>query len=148
MPNVRQRFLRAFGNFAEQESLEARHFKCLSLFFVQRRQPLLNDLPPFLKRQSPPRQVHPIRLNDLALRSLAPVIEIPERQILPAAETAVVGVLKYPYSRTALGRIKLASLVENFKKDVLHHIFRLARVTQDSQRNLQNEPMEAIEENR
>jgi hypothetical protein len=40
----------------------------------------------------------------------------------------------------------LSGFVEDFKEHVLHQIFGLAWVTEDSQGNLQNQPVEAIEQ--
>ena len=81
------------------------------------------------------------------LRYLVTVIEIPERKVLPAAQTSVVGILEDPGFRAALGRVELIRFVEDFKKDILHQIFRLTPVTKDSQSNFQNKPVKAIKQN-
>jgi len=108
----------------------------------------MDSASPFLKRQASPRVGHVIRIDDLKLGSLMSVVEIPERQVLPPAQAAMVGILEYPCLRAALRRVELTGLVEDFKKYVLHHIFCLAWVAQDSQRYLQNKPVKAIKENR
>src|SRR5262245_59477288 len=107
MSDVRQGFLGAFGDFAEQESVKTNHLYCLSLFFIQRSQRLLNDTRPFWKSQSSPRDVRAIGFGDLNLGGLATVIEVPQRQILSAAQTSMVGVLEYPRSRAAFGWVEL-----------------------------------------
>jgi hypothetical protein len=60
-----------------------------------------------------------------------PFIKIPQREILPAVQTSMVGVLKNPGFRASPCRIKLIRFVEDFKKDILHQIFRLTRVPKD-----------------
>ena len=77
-----------------------------------------------------------------------PVVEIPERQILTAAQAPVIGVLQNPRFCAALGPIKVIRLVEDLEKDVLHHIFRFTWIAKDSQSNFQDEPMKAVEQNR
>ncbi len=76
--------------------------------------------------------------RDFALADLAPVIETPERKVLPAAQAPVVGILQKPRFRTAFGGVELSCFVKDFKEDILHHILCLARVTKDSHGNLQN----------
>src|SRR6516165_10648600 len=138
VPHVGQRFLRAFGNFTKQESLETNQFERLSLLLIQSRQALLNQSPPFLKGQASPRNIHGIAFRDFALADLVPVIETPERKVLPAVQAPVVGILQNPRFRTAFGGVKLSCFVKDFKEDILHHILCLARVTKDSHCNLQN----------
>src|SRR5215471_7140867 len=135
---VGQRFIRTFGNFTEQEPLETNQFERLSLLIIQSRQALLNHSPPFLNRQAPPRNIHGIAFRDFALADLVPVIETPERKVLPAAQAPVVGILQNPRFRTAFGGVKLSCFVKDFKEDILHHILCLARVTKDSHCNLEN----------
>src|SRR5215469_6612730 len=120
VPDVGQRLLRALGNFAEQKPLEASQFDRFSLFLSQRCQPLLDDSPPFLKRQTSPRDTDGIGFRDLTFGNLLPVIEIPERKVLPAAQTSVVDVLENPRLQAALGRVELSRLLEDFKEDLLH----------------------------
>src|SRR5579864_2514692 len=148
VPHVGQRLLRAFGNFTEQESLETNQFERLSLLLIQGCQALLDDSPPFLERQAPPRNIQGITFRDFVLADLVPVIETPERKVLPAAQAPVVGILQNPRFRTAFGRVKLSCFVKDFKEDILHHILRLARVTKDSNGNLQNQTVETIEQKR
>src|SRR5262249_28376555 len=146
VPHVRQRLVGTFGNFTEEESFETNQLDGLSLLLIQGCQTLLNDPPPFLKRQAPPRRIHGIRFRHFALADLVTVIETPEREVLPAAQAPVVRILQNPGLRTALGRVKLSRFVKNFKEHILHHIFGLAWITKNSQGNLQNEPVEAIEQ--
>ena len=80
------------------------------------------------------------------LGCLVTVVEIPERKVLPAAQTSVVGILEYPGFRAALGGVELICLVEDFKKDILHQIFGFTTVTQDSQSNAQNRPVKPIKQ--
>src|SRR5437764_610424 len=75
-----------------------------------------------------------------------PVVKIPQREVLPPVQTSVVGILENPGFRAALGRVVLICFVEDLKKDILHQIFRLAPVTQNSQSNTQNKPVKAIEQ--
>jgi hypothetical protein len=91
-----------------------------------------------LKRQAPPRNIRGIAFRDFALADLVPVIETPERKVLPATQAPVVGILQNPRFRTAFGGVKLSGFVKDFKEDILHHILCLARVTKDSHCNLQN----------
>ena len=148
VPDVGQRFLRAFGNLAQQKPLETSQFECFSLFLIQGCQPLLNDRPSFPKRQAAPRDIQGIEFGDFTFANLVPVIEIPVRQVPPAAQTPVVGILENPCFGAALGRIKLSRFVEDFKKDFLHYIFRLTWIAKDPHRNFQNQPVKAIKQDR
>lgn len=148
MPNIGQRLLRAFGNLAKQEALETGQLDGLSLLLIQSCQALLNDSSPFLKRQPSPGKIHAVRFHNVELGGLMPVVEIPQREVLATAETPVVGILEYPRFRAALGRIELASLVVNFQKDFLHHIFGFTSIAQNSQSDLQDKPVEPVKQNR
>src|SRR5262249_25064256 len=136
------------SNFAEQKSLKTGQLYRLSLFFVQCCQALLDNSSPFLKRQPSPRGVHVIGFDDLNLGRLVPVIKAPECQILPAAETPMIGILENPGFRAALARVKSVRLVKEFKKDFLHHVFRLTCVTKDPHGDFQNKAVQAIKQNR
>src|SRR5215467_6940698 len=117
VPHVGERLLRALGNFTKQESLETNQFERLSLLLIQSRQALLKHSPPFMKRQAPPRNIHGIGFSDLTLADLVPVIETPERKVLPAAQAPVVGILQNPRFRTAFDWVKLSCFVKDFKED-------------------------------
>jgi hypothetical protein len=58
----------------------------------------------------------------------------------------VVGILENPRFRAALSGVELSGFIENFKKEILHHIFRLAWVAKDSQNNFQDQPIKAIKQ--
>ena len=90
VPDVGQRLLRAFGNFAEQKPVEAGQFDCFSLFLIQRCQAFFNDSPPFLRRQTSPRDTDRVGFRDLTFGNLLPLIEIPESEVLPAAQNIAV----------------------------------------------------------
>src|SRR5215831_12790417 len=147
VPNVGQRLLRTLGDFAEQKPLKTCQLNCLSLLLVQGCQSLLNDSPPFLKSQTSPRGIHTIRFDHLKLSGLVPVIEIPQCQILSAAQASVISVLENPRFGGAFRRIKSIRFVENFKKDFLHHVLCLTCVAKNSQSNFQNKPVKAIKKN-
>src|SRR5678815_2227870 len=93
MADIGQRFLRAFGNFAEQKTLEAGEFDYLPLILVQGSEPIFQDSPPFLKGQTSPRTSQGIGFGRFPFRRLVTIIKIPQREILPAVETSMVGVL-------------------------------------------------------
>jgi hypothetical protein len=133
--DIGQRFLRAFGNFAEQQALEAGEFEYLPLILVQGSEPIFQDSPPFLERQTSPRAIQGIGFGRFQFRRLVPVVKIPQREILPAVQTSMVGVLKNPGLDASPCRIELVRLVEDFKKDILHQIFRLAWIPENSQGN-------------
>jgi hypothetical protein len=111
-------------------------------------QALLDDSPPFLKRQAPPRNIRGNGFRHFAFADLVTIIETPERKVLPAAQAPVVGILQNPSFRTAFGRVKLSRFVEDFKEHILHHIFGLTRIAKNSQSNFQDHPIKAIEQNR
>src|SRR6516225_1591136 len=103
--DVGQRLLGAFGNFAEQKPVEASQFYCFSLFLIQGCQALFNDSPPFLRSQTSPRDTDRVAFRDITFGNLLPVIEIPQSEVLPAAQTSVVDVLENPRFQATLGRV-------------------------------------------
>src|SRR4029453_7857431 len=88
VPYVRQAFLRTFGDFDEQQSFEAGQLQRFSLLLIQSRQALLNDRPPFPNCHSSPERIAGIRFEDFAFTNLAPIIKIPERKVMPAAQAS------------------------------------------------------------
>lgn len=120
VPDIGQRFLRAIGNFAEQQALEAGEFEYLPLSFVQGSESFVKNSPPFLKRQTSPRRIQGVGFGHFQFRRLVPAIEIPQREILPAIQASMVGILENPRLRASPCRIELIRFVEDFKKDILH----------------------------
>src|SRR5262245_22638929 len=59
----------------------------------------------------------------------------------------MVGVLKNPGLNASSRCIELVRFVENLEKDILHQIFRLARIPENPQGNFQNKAVKAIEQN-
>ena len=78
---------------------------------------LAEELVPILEKSGLATRRPAIRFGDFSLSSLMPLVEVPERQILPAAQTPMVGILENPCSRTALDGIELVRFVKDFKKD-------------------------------
>jgi len=144
MPNVRQSFPGTLRYLTEQKPLKAHHLDRYALSFVQGCQAFFQDVSPFLKRQSAPQAILGFGIRPLKVRSLVPIIEVPQRQILPAIHAPVVCILENPGFRAAFGVIELPSLIENFKENVLHEIFRFSPIPQNSRCNLQNKTVVTV----
>ena len=76
------------------------------------------------------------------------VVKIPRIQVLLAIERPMVRILEHPHFECAFTRVELCHRVVNFQKHVLGHVLGLATVADDLERNRENKPMVALEQDR
>jgi hypothetical protein len=75
-----------------------------------------------------------------------PAIEVIREQMALPVECPVVGILKYPHFQYALARVKVSHRSINIEKDGLHNLLSFTGITYDSEGNVEDESVVAIEQ--
>src|SRR5215472_1793926 len=125
MTHTRVCLLGLLGNFLQTQSRKENQFHHLTLLLAQEGKGFLDKSAGILWRLSHWRDPCFFAIVSPVIKLL---VKIPHSQVVLATETAMIGVLKDPFTKRASGRIKLCRLDIDFEKYGLHQVLSFSQI--------------------
>jgi len=128
MPYVSERLAGLFRDFAKTVTLEKVKFQCEPLFCGKLLLKAIQECPTdnLVNKWSLGCGIHLLLAQSLG------VVMLPERQVLAAIDSPMVGDLNDPRRRGSLASIKKLCFLEKKNEDLLTKVLRLRGISQDS----------------